>query len=696
MMKRFLTLLALVGMGIHGGAEPPPGAGTLCVGASPCVDAPRMRIAIEPRVDAQPFVWTAARSGEVILGVLAAGADHLDLTGGDRPSLRFSVTSSDDRRWPAPLRVATGGTPNEWRIERTKPVTNVRIVGLPAGDCELRLSADHHRDTTRKVTIGDRPADAGRLTLMRWPVIVGRVVHKDGENGVVGASVLLPSNELLTMVSDPTGDFEAEIRGDWPEAVRVQHGGYGSVVLAVPKIAADADLGLIEMSPAATIHVSLVLPKSRGRVSAELALLVAGVPRPAASQILEGETLTFRDLAPGDYRLLIRGSEPFEQYATDLTVKEGELREEAVHIRPQAMDISVSLRRAPVKGALLEVWNTSTEWSASVTTDDEGHAASPLWQHGEFTAAVNIPPHTSTFAHAAFHSGDVDWDIALPDQRIMGTVVDSRKGKPIAGARVFVNMDEGDTTTLVRRETDEAGSFVVESARPGRHTVTVNAAGFMPGTTTFTTAKGEVDRSVRIAMRRGVERVLRIRTPSGTPIWGALVVDDQGMMGSPVYSDASGAVKVTVPDGERASYYVLPKEGSFAITSVDGDRPGAEEEAVVAPGEASIIVRTLDETSASVPNVSLLMRYNGHSIPWPVTMAMTDYQGRAFSTAAHGKLVFDHVPTGTYDFWPYFSAAEAQSIVQKVTADAPARIAAQPGPNAITLTFARRRKTSAP
>lgn len=123
---------------------------------------------------------------------------------------------------------------------------------------------------------------------------------------------------------------------------------------------------------------------------------------------------------------------------------------------------------------------------------------------------------------------------------------------------------------------------------------------------------------------------------------------------------------------------------------------GADAPVITVPRpEATIVVRAQDQKLIGIPNVGVMLRYNGIFLGAPIVNAMAQHQGRSFTTGPAGKLVLEHMPVGVYDFWPYFTASDAGRISRSPSADAPARLAAQPGPNALTLTFTRRDSTDA-
>jgi hypothetical protein len=133
---------------------------------------------------------------------------------------------------------------------------------------------------------------------------------------------------------------------------------------------------------------------------------------------------------------------------------------------------------------------------------------------------------------------------------------------------------------------------------------------------------------------------------------------------------------------------VVPNEGSLAIRRLRT----ADEDVLrvsVPSGSASLEIVMLTTEGAALPDVGLLMRYNGELIPPEVGREIERYLGVALHTDANGTTTLPHIPPGVYEFWPYRSEGEAASIVAAALA-APINVNVVTGPNKATVRFRRR------
>ena len=88
-----------------------------------------------------------------------------------------------------------------------------------------------------------------------------------------------------------------------------------------------------------------------------------------------------------------------------------------------------------------------------------------------------------------------------------------------------------------------------------------------------------------------------------------------------------------------------------------------------------------------MPNVGVVMRYNGRVVPTEVIAMMATYQGAIASSGPDGRIIFEHMPPGLYELWPVGSVAELRRLTNGVGPEAPVRMTAAPGENLAELTF---------
>jgi hypothetical protein len=107
---------------------------------------------------------------------------------------------------------------------------------------------------------------------------------------------------------------------------------------------------------------------------------------------------------------------------------------------------------------------------------------------------------------------------------------------------------------------------------------------------------------------------------------------------------------------------------------------------------SSLLIRALTTSGATMPPFSLLMRYNGELVPPDVADELTTLQGLQLMTDPNSEAHLQNIPTGTYEFWPYRTESEAQSIMASADAlIAPILVKVREGENQIAVKFAARR-----
>ncbi len=85
------------------------------------------------------------------------------------------------------------------------------------------------------------------------------------------------------------------------------------------------------------------------------------------------------------------------------------------------------------------------------------------------------------------------------------------------------------------------------------------------------------------------------------------------------------------------------------------------------------------------------MRYNGEVLPPDVLREIQSYRGLSFETDERGTAHVQHLPAGTYEFWPYRSEGEADSLLASVSGiAAPIVVNAGTGENKVTVRFRKK------
>jgi hypothetical protein len=228
--------------------------------------------------------------------------------------------------------------------------------------------------------------------------------------------------------------------------------------------------------------------------------------------------------------------------------------------------------RQPVPGARVDVAReavgggdradggaaTSARGRATVTAGPDGRFRVAGLEPGAITLAAHAPgrasdaPTVVPLGVAESVTGVEVFVAAAPS--ITGTVVDEH-GAPIADADVLA-MTEGNATGA---KSDGAGGFALEGVRPGRYTITAQAAGWLPPRPLALTVERAPIAGLKITLRAGA--MIRGRVEPALAAAVAIARDTEHM------SMGDLSLLLTAPPSTEAA-----ADGSFALGPVD---PGA-------------------------------------------------------------------------------------------------------------------------
>lgn len=452
-----------------------------------------------------------------------------------------------------------------------------------------------------------------------------------------------------------------------------------------------------ELSPAGTLVLSI-----QHDADVEAALAIEGEEEertPVASKIIRREdgSVRFEDLDEGEYELTLRGTGAFEQYMTTVAVKAAETTSETIELAPVPLDIHVTRETRGVPGARLEVKHFDPRWVAEATTDEEGHVKGMLWQQGMFVAFVTTPAAAGAHIARTTLSGvrEIEWRIALEGGKVSGIVTDAREKFPIARAKVSLKTKKATGEQELTAVTDEKGEFRFAYVPEGRQALTAHTTGYLVAEETFELGPAARDRQIRLELVPAEVVTVRVVNAYGAPLAGAMITDDSGAPHARWSTDGDGRTAVPVRRGETKTLFVLPREGSLALSTITVPKGGEElalQEIVVPRGEVTIDVRTQDGSGDAVPDVALFLRHNGVVIPERVAQMMFQLHGNVLQTGKNGSAQLRNLPVGSYELWPYFTRVEFQALMRGPLTPGTALVAT-PGTNTVVMTFARRKGT---
>jgi hypothetical protein len=328
-------------------------------------------------------------------------------------------------------------------------------------------------------------------------------------------------------------------------------------------------------------------------------------------------------------------------------------------------------------------------WDTELTTGDDGRFAGALWESGLYGA--NIHRERTTAPHVVdVHLGTEMATIDVPDRHITGRVI-GENGKPLGGAFVVLRTESPGSTLNVRTQSAPDGRFEFFGVREGAHSLFARAQSYLQSDAVAFELRGATQsRSVDLALSRGVQRVVRVVDGRGQVLANAaLFAACDGHMKSTAVTDSDGRGSVALPGSGSCAVYAVPKEGSIGVARVDGQ----EGLVIRVPAGSSSLKLTLTSEGGgdAFSDLWLLMSIDGMVVP-PAIARQLMTRGLSLITNAEGRVSLEHIPPGTYEFWPYRSQAEGQMIYEMAASFAPPiSVRVLTGENDATVRFKARR-----
>jgi hypothetical protein len=685
-----LALVAAMAIVHRAGAQSTT-KGKLCIAGAECRDAlcgQRLTDLDERRT------FTFAMPAATHLGVLKPGYRALACDGYSDLTLR--VAAKLPKRTTARLAVSAANG-DQWEVkldgdQLRKPLA-LRVV---PGAYRLELAAPHFMPARTSVTVAARPVLA-TLALQPAPLLSATVRDRRSRDPLIGAMIATDGGD--SVLSDATGRFSLEPDAEkWPTTLTITASGYSQATVAVPRAHASKTLGDILLGRGGTIVVEL----TRGVVSEALSVelnklpngaMVAGpavksVDVPAGEQTAK---VTFENIEPGDYDVLVKGSGPAERRGELVNILDAEVKHVSIELVPVRLHVRARYQDEPLRQASVRFKNIDGRWGGRFDTDDEGEATVQLWQGGKASVTLGAPsvftaPYIET--RELTDGDDTDWFLDVPGREITGVVVDAATGEPIPDARVILQTNTADGGALSSRtKAGNDGRFRYAPARYGKHTLTALAKYYLPAETEYIFAEPEQRRDLVVRLEHASPAQVTVVDSRGAPVGGARLAVFRGfefvVFGM---TDESGAGEVPRPIEQPYDVWAIPRDGSFGVAQVTAE---AERATIrVADGASRIILKTESESHQPIPRVVLLIRYNGRLLPDVVLKAIGELQGVRIWTGSDGIMILDRMPTGLYEFWPVGSLAEMRVLAASAGQDAPAKVIAGPGENITVMTFA--------
>lgn len=445
---------------------------------------------------------------------------------------------------------------------------------------------------------------------------------------------------------------------------------------------------LASAASAATLKVEVTRQGFAGPIQVALAPRVDGrPPRWSTIQTLAAghSTLTFDGLPSGLYVVLASGPQPLQRLSAKANLGSDGTTVRLVLPRSKAV-VRATLAGQPLAGAGIALTHGALRWRTDVETGEDGRFEGELWEPGLYTAGVSRD-HASAPYEVDVTISPAPLTIDVPDRHVRGRVITG--GAPVAGAIVDLRSETGESVLTVRTHSGPDGRFAFLGVREGALTLTARAPSYLDSdAATFQLRGAPAQHSIDVELTRGEPRAVHVVGTDDAPIAGAtLITSCSGHVKSTAVTSAKGSADVALPAGVSCAIFVLPKEGSIAVLPVKGSEP-----LLIRVPEGSSSLRLALKSVAGEPfaDMSLLMRIDGVAVP-PAIARRIASRGFSLMTNDEGSLSLEHIPPGTYDFWPYRTTAEGEMLYETATEfDAPISLTVQTGENNATVKFQAR------
>jgi len=413
---------------------------------------------------------------------------------------------------------------------------------------------------------------------------------------------------------------------------------------------------------AATLQVEVNRNGFAGPIEVALAPRVeARPPQWSAMKMLASgqSTLQFSDVAPGLYVVLARGPEPLQRLGAKANVGAAGSTVRLTIPRFRTA-LRVTLGGEPLARATVTLRHDELQWTTGLTTGEDGRFAGALWQPSLYGASVRpaagVGPHV---VDVQFGTAPVTIDV--PDRHVTGRVLDE-DGKPLGGALVILHTENSVGTLTISTASTPDGAFAFFGVREGTQSLTARAPSYLNSDAVAFDLRGPSGRRTSdLRLLRGTQRSVRVIDERGDAVANAtLYTGCDGHVKSTSVTDAEGRSNVAIPERGSCSIYTLPTEGSIAIARVNG----AQNLTIRVPaGNSSLKLALKSENGDAFADVWLLMRIDGMVVP-PAIARQFLRSGLSLITNDEGRISLARIPPGTYEFWPYRTLAEGQTLYE--------------------------------
>ena len=668
-MRKLLLLLLLTATSLLA-AEPEKG--TICFGTD-CTPATGTAFDVKPADVERRFVWTSADGSTFILGTLPAKATSVDLQQKEAHSVALSVRGDVQRGWPVETRFAiAAGKDSGWRWDvPSKVIAKPVSIQLLPGAYAMQIAAAHHKPDRRpiKIAAADLPV---QVILAPLPVVTGRVVtmkksgdDKEPKETPVAAAQLASSDAKPLGSTNEQGAFRIELTDPRTEELVVSSPGLGNRLIPLHILSADTDLGVIRLAAGVKLAIHVARADSVRSKALHVQLSEASKAQYENTKIASRELkagdddLVFADLSDGEYYLTLSGDGVLEKLTTGIPIKAEDVSKE-IRLTPFQLQGTVRLGNEPLRNGSVGVQDSNHTWVADAPIDAEGRFGGSMWQTEGINGWVKsketgpMPVDKSP----TLEGDPATWDITFRRRLISGRIFDADTREPIARAGLHMELETKSPSptgqTSMNRlystiDVAEDGSYSILATKDGVYDLAVTAPEHVSQKTTIEIGADDESKSADFPLSKGIEQIVDFFWPNGDPVANAPVLEGVARDGYNAAwyggTDPSGRLKLRMRTGETKTFFIVPKEGSFAPVHVVADE--TKPMRVVVPQPAASLLLTFKDALQKTVGAGVAMRWNGEWVPGSVVGRLK------FSRADAGGLRVALLPTGSYELWGF-------------------------------------------
>lgn len=330
---------------------------------------------------------------------------------------------------------------------------------------------------------------------------------------------------------------------------------------------------------------------------------------------------------PGRFAILVQDSLGNRLAHRELILEDSSSASERIEISLVTLEGRVRLGQEPLQ-ARLSFGGRPDAVRVELQSDGDGRFHGVLPGEGNWRVDIqSAQPRLRSRARVdirANRSGKATAEIALPDTRVFGTVVDEQ-GKPVPGADVIVLSERVELS----EQADPVGSFEVRGLPEGPAWLAAGQGSRSSGRTFVSLTEGRAAGPVQLRLQPVKRLTGTVVSPLG-PVAGARVdviasVPPQG--GGSAKTDAQGSFEMEIPEKTQRVVAVVSAPG-FALRAFDA-AAGAPLSLAVSEEEGEIEIRLLDDDGELLrQDLRVALYQNGLPIPGYVYGQWAHEQGQ--------------------------------------------------------------------